>query len=124
MQAGSSLDYRNIIESFKAKQLTDREIEQRLSDLMLLFDFSSSLNRSGSLQETANLLLLTLMGYTAARRSVFLLCTKEGLELVAWKGFRSNPTTLKFPCDLHPPFRDAYQADSSSAMELKELFEV
>jgi phosphoserine phosphatase RsbU/P len=123
MQAGSSLDYRNIIESFKAKQLTDREIEQRLSDLMLLFDFSSSLNRSGSLQETANLLLLTLMGYTAARRSVFLLCTKEGLELVAWKGLRGNPTSLKFPCHLHPPFRESYQADTSPELELKEIFE-
>jgi sigma-B regulation protein RsbU (phosphoserine phosphatase) len=124
MQAGSSLDYRNIIESFKAKQLTDREIEQRLSDLMLLFDFSSSLNRSGSLQETANLLLLTLMGYTAARRSVFLLCTKEGLELVAWKGFRINPTTLKFPCHLHAPFRDAYHVDNTQDLELQELFEI
>ncbi|MCI0611826.1 PP2C family protein-serine/threonine phosphatase [bacterium] len=123
MQAGSSLDYRNIIESFKAKQLSDREIEQRLSDLMLLFDFSSSLNRSGNLQETANLLLLTLMGYTAARRSVFLLCSKEGMELVAWKGFRSNPTILKFTCPLHPPFREAYQVDSSADLELKELFD-
>ena len=83
MQTGSSIDYRHIIESFKAKQLTDREIEQRLSDLMLMFDFSSSLNRSGSLQETANLLLLTLMGYTAARRAVFLLNGKDGLDLVA-----------------------------------------
>lgn len=124
MQAGSSLDYRNIIESFKAKQLTDREIEQRLSDLMLLFDFSSSLNRSGSLQETANLLLLTLMGYTAARRSVFLLCTKEGMDLVGWKGFRSNPTTLKFPCHLNPPFREAYQVDTAPDLEFKELFEI
>ncbi len=121
MQAGSSLDYHNIVESFKAKQLTDREIEQRLSDLMLLFDFSSSLNRSGSLQETANLLLLTLMGYTAARRSVFLLCTKEGLELVAWKGFRNNPGTLRFECNLHAPFRESYELDTSSDQDLKAL---
>jgi sigma-B regulation protein RsbU (phosphoserine phosphatase) len=121
MQPSSSIDYRHIIESFKAKQLSDREIEQRLSDLMLLFDFSSSLNRSGSLQETANLLLLTLMGYTAARRAVFLLQGKEGLQIIATKGFRGTAFPLEFPLDLKPPFKEFYGPDSFASLEMKAL---
>jgi sigma-B regulation protein RsbU (phosphoserine phosphatase) len=122
MHTGSSIDYRHIIESFKAKRLSDREIEQRLSDLMLMFDFSASLNRSGSLQETANLLLLTLMGYTAARRAVFLLQGKEGFEVIATKGIRGNPYPLQFTLQLNPPFREYYEVQNLSS-EMKAFAE-
>src|SRR5262245_10381634 len=84
------LDYRNIIDSFKAKRLTEREVEQRLSDLMLFLDFSASLNRASGLKDISNLILLTLMGYTASRRAIFISSTDIGLEVRELKGFRNS----------------------------------
>lgn len=100
--------YRNIIDSFKARLLSEQDIEKRLSDLMLVFDFSSSLTRTGGLTEIANLLLLTLMGYTASRRGVFLRTVKDGLEGIAFKGYRGKPASRKFPLNPEPPYRDYY----------------
>lgn len=121
-----SFDYRNIVDSFKSRLLTERDIEKRLSDLMLVFDFSSSLTRTGSLIEIANLLLLTLMGYTASRRGVFLRSVKDGLELVASKGYKTRPSSKKIQVALSAPFQDYYLAEQVDGdwMELCKLLDL
>ena len=88
------LDYRNIIDSFKAKRLTERDVEERLSDLMLFLDFSASLNGASGVKDISNLILLTLMGYTASRRAIFLKASDNGLVVQERKGFR-NPAFPK-----------------------------
>jgi hypothetical protein len=94
MSSTPLLDYRNIIDSFKAKRLSEHEIEQRLSDLMLFLDFSSSLNSASSVKDISNLILLTLMGYSASRRAVFLTPTETGFIVSESKGYR-NPDFSK-----------------------------
>ena len=119
----SSFEYRNIIDSFKSRLLTEKDIEKRLSDLMLVFDFSSSLTRTGDLADIANLLLLTLMGYTTSRRGLFLRVAKDGLDLVAHKGFRSRPAQRRIPMDVHGPFRDYHVVQNTPDAAWKRLGE-
>src|SRR3990172_2582279 len=121
MHSFTSFDYRSIIDSFKAKRLSNDEIEQRLSDLMLLFDFSSSLNRVSKTEEIADLLLLTIMGYTASRRAAFLLQTQKGLKLVAAKGYRSKFSVREWPYFIPPPYPDYFLCDEDSDDPWKEL---
>src|SRR5262245_8162348 len=99
-------DYRSIIDSFKSRLLTEKDIEKRLSDLMLVFDFSSSLTHTGDMKDIADLLLLTLMGYTASRRGVFLRSAKDGLEPVIFKGYRGKASQKKIQISLCAPFRN------------------
>ncbi len=121
----SSSDYRNIINSFKAKRLTDPEIEKRLSNLMLFFDFSASLNQISGVEEIAHLVVLTLLGHTASRRSVFLLHTESGFEIVAAKGYRSKMSPLNWKCSLNPPFAEYYcQEDGDDWRDLMELMQL
>jgi len=89
------MDYQNIIDSFKARALSDREIEQHLSDLMLFYDFAASLNRLADVREIGDLLLLTLMGYAASGRAVFLAMTLDGFEVVATKGITLPKKEIK-----------------------------
>ncbi|HEY4490681.1 MAG TPA: hypothetical protein VI958_01730, partial [Acidobacteriota bacterium] len=121
MHSFTSFDYRSIIDSFKAKRLSNDEIEQRLSDLMLLFDFSSSLNRVSKTEEIADLLLLTIMGYTASRRAAFLLQTQKGLKLVAAKGYRSKFSVREWAYFIPPPYPDYFLCDEDSDEPWKEL---
>jgi len=123
MSSAAAFDYRKIIDSFKAKRLTDTEIEQRLSDLMLLFDFSFSLTRTTSTAEIANLLLLTIMGYTASRRAVFLLQTQRGLQLIEAKGYRSKTVRNEWEYFIPPPYPDYYLCDSQQEGPWKDLCE-
>jgi sigma-B regulation protein RsbU (phosphoserine phosphatase) len=124
MPVTTSIDYRNIIDAFKAGRLSDKAIEQRLSDLLLLFDFSASMNRAAGMTELADLLLLTLMGYTASRRAVFLLKTGKGLEVVASRGYRKAALPSTLPCSLATPYPDSYSCDDGApATEWKALCE-
>jgi sigma-B regulation protein RsbU (phosphoserine phosphatase) len=109
MSSPSPFDYRKILDSFKAKQLTDREIEQRLSELVLVFDFAASLNRGAGIREIAELLLLSLMGYTASRRGVFLLRNKETLETIAHRGCgRNESIPPNFELRMASPYPEYY----------------
>jgi sigma-B regulation protein RsbU (phosphoserine phosphatase) len=114
-------DYREIINSFKAKRLTDADIEQRLSDLMLLIDFSSSLNQASEINEIADLLLLTLMGSMKSRRSAFLLPVKDGFAVTHAKGMKlpEKPVNL----GLSPTYADYYIVDETGVTPWKELRE-
>jgi sigma-B regulation protein RsbU (phosphoserine phosphatase) len=96
------MDYRKIIDSFKAGHFSAQDIQQHLSDLMLFMDFSASLNRTASVEDVSNLLLLTLMGYTRSRRSAFFLCNGSKLELIDFKGGRIPERD--FQCHWKPPF--------------------
>ena len=96
------MDYRKIIDSYKAGHFSTTEIQQHLTDLMLFMDFSASLNRANAVEEIANLLLLTLMGYTKSRRSAFYKVNGSTLELVDFKGARLN--TKQLDCLWDPPF--------------------
>ena len=127
----SSFDYRNIIDSFKAKRLTDPEIEKRLSNLMLVFDFSASLNQISGVEEIAHLLVLTLMGHTASRRSVFLLQTESGFDVVEARGYRSKDSCLNWKCTVEPPFAEYYSRedcgdwiDLMESLQLQVLFPI
>lgn len=121
MSSVSSFDYRSILDSFKARLLTEKEIEQRLSDLLLLFDFSASLSRAAGMSDLADLLLLTVMGYTASRRSVFLLKTPKGLETNTTRGYRkeAQPPAI-LPCNIAPPYPDYYVCDAAAEAEAEE----
>ena len=96
------MDYRKIIDSYKAGYFSKEEIQQHLSDLMLFMDFSSSLNRANSVEEVANQLLLTLMGYTRSRQSAFFACSESKLQLVDSKGLRGSLEELHY--NWSPPF--------------------
>jgi sigma-B regulation protein RsbU (phosphoserine phosphatase) len=96
------MDYRKIIDSFRAGQFSKEDIQQHLSELMLFMDFSASLNSTTSVEEISNLLLLTLMGYTRSRRSAFFICQGSRLDLIDCKGARFPQTTLE--CDWPGPF--------------------
>jgi len=96
------MDYRKIIDSFKAGHFSKEDIQYHLSDLMLFMDFSASLNNTESVEDIANLLLLSLMGYTRSRRSAFFLCRGTRLELIDCKGIRL--TEPQFECVWTPPF--------------------
>lgn len=106
--------YHNIIDSFKSRLLSEKDIQKRLSDLMLVFDFASSLTRTGSLADIANLLLLTLMGYTASRRGVFLRAGKDAFDLMASKGYRPKPANRRIPVKVSSPFRNYYLANDGA----------
>lgn len=108
MPSTSPLDYRNILDSFKARRLTDRDIEQHLFELVLIFDFAASLNRATGIPEIADLLLLTLMGYSASPRSNFLLRNKEGLEVIASKGESYKTDLNNLPSSFNPPYPEYY----------------
>src|SRR5262249_4706581 len=82
--------YRSIIDAFKAKALSEHEIEKRLSDLMLLSDFSASLIEMTETPEIAEFTLLTILEYTTATKGVFWLATDSGLEILTSRGFRSS----------------------------------
>jgi sigma-B regulation protein RsbU (phosphoserine phosphatase) len=96
------MDYRKIIDSFKAGHFSSEDIQKHLSDLMLFIDFSASLNHTTCVEEVANLLLLTLMGYTRSRRSAFFLCNGPKLDLIDFKGGRIPERD--FRCHWKPPF--------------------
>src|SRR5262245_35842307 len=115
-------DYRSIIDSFKSHLLTEKDIEKRLSDLMLVFDFSSSLTRTGDLKEIADLLLLTLMGYTASRRGVFLRVAKDGLEVIAAKGYKNRPQR-KVITGFCAPYRSYHLVPGTTDEEWRRLGE-
>jgi sigma-B regulation protein RsbU (phosphoserine phosphatase) len=119
----SLFNYRKLIDSFKAGNLSDVEVEKHLSDLMLLFDFSASLNQAPGLAEIRDLLLLTLMGYTASRQAVFLLQTQKGLELQSAKGYRTGPLRKDWPLFLTPPYRDYYSGEDRISGGWSELLE-
>jgi phosphoserine phosphatase RsbU/P len=121
MSSAPLLEYRNIIDSFKAKRLTDHDVEQRLSDLMLFLDFSYSLNRASGVKDIANLILLTLMGYTASRRAVFLKSSENGLEVLESKGCR-NSTFSKVQDFLLPsPYPEYHLFNEKQEIEWNEL---
>jgi len=121
----SSFDYRNIIDSFKAGRLTDPEIEKRLSNLMLFFDFSASLNQISGVEEIAHLVVLTLLGHTASRRSVFLLHKESGFEILEAKGYRSKTFSPNWMCTVNPPYAEYYSpeddGDWKNLMETMQL---
>jgi len=96
------MDYRKIIDSFKAGHFSKEDIQRHLSDLMLFMDFSASLKRTTAVEEVSNLLLLTLMGYTHSRRSAFFLCRGATLDLIDSKGARISQDQLEW-C-WAPPF--------------------
>jgi phosphoserine phosphatase RsbU/P len=100
------MDYRKIIDSYKAGHFSKEEIQQHLSDLMLFMDFSASLNRASSVEEVANLLLLTLMGYTHSRRSAFFLTNDGKLQLVDFRGTQVSESELN--CAWAAPFEPCY----------------
>lgn len=79
-----------MIDAFKAGRLSERQIQKRLSDLVLLADFSTSLTQMSEVKQIADHLLLTVMGYTTARRAVFLLCESGVFRTVASRGYRSK----------------------------------
>lgn len=131
MSSLPSRGYRNIIDSFKTKRLSEKEILQRLSDLSLLIDFSAGLNLQVELQDIANALLLTLMGYTHSRRAAFFVCRDGKMELLESKGHRPLPTLRKWEIDNLPPVEDYYRCDelksgafrqACSSMDLQMLF--
>lgn len=121
MSAAPLLDYRNIIDSFKAKRLTEREVEQRLSDLMLFLDFSSSLNRASGVKDIANLILLTLMGYTASKRAVFLKACENGLEVLESKGYRNSVFSKMQGFILPPPYPEYHLCSRNQENNWNEL---
>ena len=96
------MDYRKIIDSYKAGYFSQEEIKQHLSDLMLFMDFSSSLNQTNAVEEVANLLLLTLMGCTRSTRSAFFLYNGSTLQLVDFKGARMSREEIE--CEWTAPF--------------------
>jgi sigma-B regulation protein RsbU (phosphoserine phosphatase) len=96
------MDYRKLIDSYKAGHFSPDEIQEHLSDLMLFMDFSSSLNRTNSVEEVANLLLLTLMGCTRSGRSAFFVCKDARLKLVDSKGARFHQKELQ--CGWKAPY--------------------
>jgi len=120
----SAFDYRNIIDSFKAGRLTDLEIEKRLSNLMLFFDFSASLNQISGVEEIAHLLVLTLLGHTASRRSLFLLRTESGFKIVEAKGYRSKTTSPNWKCTVDPPFSEYYGLEEGDWKDLMESMQL
>lgn len=119
----TTFNYRELIDSFKAKRLSDIEVETHLSDLMLLFDFSSSLNHTTDVSQIADLLMLTLMGFTASRRSVVLLQTRKGLQLIEARGFKSKPQRREWPFFFPPPYADAYSFEDDECGNWKELLD-
>ncbi len=115
------MDYRKIIDSFRAGRLKREEIQQHLSDLMLLMDFSSSLNCASGLHEIADLLLLTLMGYAKARHSALYLYNGVKLELLESKGSKFSQKEIHFPpC---PSSASYYLSDSEDGYWTKILQE-
>src|SRR5262245_52883063 len=118
------LDYRNIIDSFKAKRLTERDVEQHLSDLMLFLDFSASLNRASGMKDISNVILLTLMGYTASRRAIFIRSSDNGLIVQERKGFR-NPTFPKLQeFILEAPYPEYHLCGDEKKHSWDELCEI
>lgn len=124
MSSAPLLDYRNIIDSFKAKRLSEHEIEQRLSDLMLFLDFSSSLNRASGVKEIANLILLTLMGYTASKRALFLKKTDDCLEILESKGYRNTTFANLRTFQFSAPYPEYYPCGGNEKSEWSELCDV
>lgn len=118
-----SSGYRKTIDAFKDGRLTEREIEKRLSDLVLLADFSASLNGISEAEEIADLLLLTLMGATTSRRAVFLLWNSDCYRLLAGHGYRSRtlPTAIDgcLPESSGEPY---YICNTTTATDLEPLF--
>lgn len=121
MSSAPLLDYRNIIDSFKAKRLTEHEVEQRLSDLMLFLDFSSSLNRASSAKDIANLILFTLMGYTASKRAIFLKACEKGLEIQESKGIRNSNLPKVQDFSVSPPYPDYHLYSQGQENEWNRL---
>jgi phosphoserine phosphatase RsbU/P len=115
------MDYRKIIDSYKAGHFSKEDIQQHLSDLMLFMDFSGSLNHTSAVQEIANLLLLTLMGYTRSRRAAFLLCNGSMLQLIDFKGARISAT--EFDCVWNPPFSPCHIRISQEENPWMKAFE-
>ena len=118
-----NFDYRGLIDSYKAKRLSNVDVERHLSDLMLLFDFSASLNHASEVREIADLLMLTLMGFTASRRSIFLLQTPKGLELLQAKGMRTKSARREWPVFFAPPYEENYSFENPDESGWRDLLE-
>jgi phosphoserine phosphatase RsbU/P len=118
-----NFDYRKLIDSFKAKRLSDIDVERHLSDLMLLFDFSASLNHASEIAQISDLLLLTLMGFTASRRSVFLLQTPKGLELAQARGLKAKSVRRGWPFFIPPPYQETYSIEDADCGQWGELLD-
>jgi sigma-B regulation protein RsbU (phosphoserine phosphatase) len=118
-----SSGYRKTIDAFKDGRLTEREIEKRLSDLVLLADFSGSLNGISEAEEIADLLLLTLMGATTSRRAVFLLWDSGCYRLLAVHGYRSRslPTAID-GCLPESSSESYYVCNTKPSLDLEPLF--
>ena len=109
------MDYRKIIDSYKAGYFSTEEIQQHLTDLMLFMDFSASLNQAHAVEEIANLLLLTLMGYTRSSRSAFYAVRGSSLEVIDFKGARSHQQQLE--CQWNPPYAPCSISRESDEVE-------
>lgn len=110
--------YTDLTTELQALKPQDPSFARRLNELISINELLTTLNTARTLEETLDIMLLTLLGQYGCLRGSVYIKSKQGWRLGIAKGVRKHPVSanqlpLKLPSDLSPVMHHREEAPKS-----------